>query len=121
MFDYQSLQLAANDVLAQFGQDCTVTVTGRREYDPETESVRTQTVTHRGKCVFGRLTEKHMAMLGGAALVQAGDVMLMATASCWLQNDAVLECNGERWQLVNTMPVKPAAVVLAYQAQARRL
>ena len=119
MFDYAGLEAVAADVIADFGRDCTVTVSSSR-YDVETSRTVQQTQSYVGKCVFGNLNEKHIMQLGGAHLVQAGDMLVTATASCNLQTGCLLECGGEAWRVVSVMPIKPAAVVVAYQAQARR-
>ncbi|EGY53143.1 hypothetical protein [Neisseria shayeganii] len=127
MFDYAELEAVAADVLADFGRDCTVTVETEVEYDVETGTVSGSLKTHAGKCVFGSLTEKHIGIFnsmgashGSANLVQMGDALVTATASCRLAVGALLECGDERWRIVNVLPIKPAAVVVAYQAHTRK-
>ena len=122
MFDYAELEATAATVIADFGQSCTVTIDSAGEYDIETGGVMSSSLTHQGQCVFGNLTEKHIGVFagaGGANLIQAGDALVTASASCSLVAGALLECNGERWRVINVLPIKPAAVVVAYQAQVR--
>lgn len=126
MFDYAGLGVVAADVIADFGRDCTVTVSSSR-YDVETSRTVQQTQSYVGKCVFGNLNEKHIGIFnslgssrGESHLVQSGDMLVTATASCNLQTGCLLECGGEAWRVVSVMPIKPASVVVAYQAQARR-
>lgn len=122
MFDYGELEATAAELIAEFGQSCSVTIDADSEYDIETGGVISGSRTHHGQCVFGNLTEKHIGIFnsmgtskGGANLVQAGDALVMASAACSLAVGALLECNGERWRVINVLPIKPAAVVVAYR------
>ena len=122
MFDYGVLEATAEELITEFGQSCSVTIDADSEYDIETGGVISGSHTHYGQCVFGNLTEKHIGVFagaGGANLIQAGDALVTASASCSLVAGALLECNGERWRVINVLPIKPAAVVVVDQAQVR--
>lgn len=115
-FDYGAILSVVNDLLPQFGTDCTA-VTTTNDYSPSNPTGETVEVVTHGKGVmddikapFGEYTNP----------VESGDMLLICTPSLKLKTGSVATIDEQDWVVVDPRPIKPANLILAYQAHVRR-
>lgn len=115
-FDYGAILSVVNDLLPQFGTDCTA-VTTTNDYSPSNPTGETVEVVTHGKGVMGEIK----APFGEYAnAIESGDMVLICSASLALQTGSVVSIGNANWRVVDPRPIKPANLVLAYQAHVRR-
>lgn len=119
-FDYDEIAEIADEILEEFGQECSAETTINHEWSPETGGGGSETVVTGGLCLFDNLSYGYKQSTP-PNLIEAGDVMIIASASLDLKVGSVIICNGERWQVIDPRPVKPENVICVYEAHARRL
>lgn len=116
-FDYDEIIELVDEVLPEFGVNCTAILEVEQEYDPET-GLTTVKVETAGKGVLTNFKSYDSAQNN---LIEAGDMRLLATESLSLEVGSIVDISGEEWQVINPNPIKPANKVVMYKAHVRRV
>ena len=116
-FDYDEIIELVDEILPEFGVDCTAIFEVEQEYDPETGLTRVKVETA-GKGVLTNFKSYDSAQNN---LIEAGDMQLLATESLKLEAGSIVHFEGEEWQVINPQPIKPANKIVMYKAHVRRV
>lgn len=120
---YDELKDTAKALLTEFGQPCEIEQSLAGDYDITTGKVTPRKRRLRGVCLFNRLAYDFSS--SSSNLVQQGDVSVLLSLSANLSRDdlllSTLSVKGERWQIINCQPLKPAGVTVYYKLQARAI
>lgn len=116
-FDYDEIIELVDEILPEFGLDCTATLEKPAEYDPET-GLTTGSIESTGKGVLTNFNSYDSAQNN---LIEAGDMRLLATESLLLEVGSIVDISGEEWQVINPNPIKPANKIVMYKAHVRRV
>jgi len=116
-FDYDEIIELVDEILPEFGVDCTATFETEQEYDPETGLTIVKVETA-GKGVLTNFKSYDSAQNN---LIEAGDMQLLATEGLKLEVGSIVHFEDEEWQVINPQPIKPGNKVVMYKAHVRRV
>jgi len=115
--NYQEIQNIVNELLPEFGIECTATVRVKGQYDPKTGLSGSEKIT-KGQAV---ITSIDMRYGGQNNLIEVGDQWLLATASLDLQVGSIVNIEGKKYQVISPNPIKMAKSVILYKAHIRKI
>lgn len=116
-FDYDEILTIVNEVIPEFGVECSAVLEIEGDYDPETgmSSIRLET---KGFAVISNFNLKDSDQNN---LIEVGDKILLATPSLKLEKGSIVTINGGEWKVENPNPIQPASMIVLYKAHVRRI
>lgn len=115
--NYQEIQNIVNELLPEFGIECTATIKIAGKYDPKTGLSGTEKTTN-GQAI---ITNIDMRYSGQNNLIEVGDQWLLATASLDLQVGSMVHIDGKKYQVIAPNPIKMAKHTILYKAHIRKV
>lgn len=116
-FDYDEILTVINEVIPEFGVECSAVLESEGDYDPETGVSSTRLDT-KG---FAVITNFNLRDSDQNNLIEAGDKILLAMPSLKLEKGSIVTVNSEEWQVENPNPIQPASTIVLYKAHVRRI
>jgi hypothetical protein len=117
-FDYAGMAADASSLIAEFGQDITLTHVVQGTYDPATGGVVNTTTNQTAKAVELEYSNYET----GGTLIIAGDKRLLVSVSGITAPMIDDNCTvgGVVYTIKNVKPLSPAGIVLYYDIQLRK-
>lgn len=116
-FNYDEIVAIVDELIPEFGVECSAQVTIEGDYNPET-GINGEIINTQGKCV---LTEIKRAYGDYNNLIEVGDQTALSTASLGLKLGSIMTIKGEQYKVIDPKPIEPANTVIMYKAHVRKL
>lgn len=115
--NYEEIRNIVDQLLPEFGIDCTAITKIEGKYDPETG------MSGGEKKTSGQVVVTNIDMRFGNQnnLIEVGDQTLLATASLELEVGTKVNVNGVNYLVIAPNPIKPANVIVMYKAHVRKI
>lgn len=116
-FDYEGIKVIVQKVIPEFGIKCSAEITIDGDYNPDT-GINGEVIKTQGHCVLTEVKEIYGEYNN---LIEVGDQTALSTSTLELKIGSIMLIDGERYEVINPAPVKPANKVVLYKAHVRKL
>lgn len=122
MFNYANSSATAQKLLANFGQDVTITTVTVGVYNTATQTTATTETPYTAKAVLLDYTRNDAgAMTVGNIEVNDKKLLVSPVGLTVLPNaNDRATIDGEVWNIVNVKVIKPASITVLYELQIRK-
>lgn len=116
-YNYNPMAGTAKRLLAKYGLDAkSTTEVASNDFDPS-NPLGLHSKERTGKAIRDKFSYSYVSRFNN--LIQEQDVMLLCSADLELEEGSVVSFSGQDWLVIKPNPIKPADVVLAYEAHVR--